>query len=670
MAAAHRSASSGPARVGGGRATKVGSGRGWGRAGGRGRAGGAGREGPVAWLPVILVDGEHLGASRPDRSLFDDLSLTVSTGDRVGIIGINGTGKSTLMAVLVGGAEPERGVVRRGRGVRVGVLGQEPRLPPGTVSEAVGSGWEAAALLGRVGMGDLASADVSTLSGGQAKRVALAAVLARPADLLALDEPTNHLDIDAIAWLEGWLADFRGGLVLVTHDRHLLDRVTTRMVELDRGAAYVHDGGYASYLEARSEREAHAAAAESTRRNLARAELVWLRRGAPARSRKPRARVEAANAVVNKVPPAGARSRSIDLAAAGTSAPVAGSAPLATPRLGDKVVELHDVGHRFGDDAWLFEHVELSLDPRGRLGVLGANGTGKTTLLDLIAGRLQPASGTIERGPTAVVGYSDQLGRRLDPAQRVRQAVAGPARQPGWEDAALMERFWFDGDAQWAPIGTLSGGERRRLQLLLVLAERPNVLLLDEPTNDLDLDTLRSLEDYLEDWPGSLVVVSHDRAFLERTVDEAVALDLPGRLGLVPGGYSGWEQLRAGRRSRRSTPASPVVAARSGDHASSVTALPAVHDAHDAHDAGSYLASDEPPRGRARTPSTLRRLLVNAERELESAAARREQLVTQLSEARRDHVELGRVATELAAADTRVAAAEERWLEVAEELGA
>ena len=596
---------------------------------------------------MILVDAERLGARRPDRALFENLALTVRTGDRIGIVGINGVGKSTLLRVLAGEDAPEEGTVRRGRGTTVALLAQEPVLPPGTVAAAVGAGWQATSLLERVGMGAFADVDIATLSGGQAKRVALARVLAHPPDLLLLDEPTNHLDIDAIAWLEGWLASFRGGLVMVTHDRHLLDRVTTRMIELDRGGAYVHEGGYASFLEARSEREAQAAVAETVRRNLARDELRWLRRGAPARSRKPKARIDAATAIIEKAPAPSARPGALDLASAG---PASARSPLPTPRLGDKVIELHDVGQRFGAGPWLWEHLDLALDPRGRLGILGANGTGKTTLLDLLAGRLEPTAGRVERGPTVVVGYSDQLGRELDPAQRVRDAVAGPTRQPTWEDAALMERFWFDADAQWAPIGTLSGGERRRLQLLLVLAGRPNVLLLDEPTNDLDLDTLRALEDYVDTWTGSLVVVSHDRAFLERTVEDVVAIDWPTGAGLVPGGYPAWEaRRRAARTGRQATAAGP------------------------SRSAPPPPSGREPPpasvRTRSRTPSTLRRLLGVAERELEAATAARDERAARLGEAGADHRALAEAAHDLAAAEERLVAAEHRWLELAEELG-
>jgi len=551
-------------------------------------------------LPSVLVDLDRVSAVRPGRPLFTDLSVTVQTGDRLGVVGLNGTGKSTLLRVMAGVAEPESGAVRRGRGVRVGFLEQRPVLPAGSVRAAVGPGWEAAAVLERLGMGPLADAPTDTLSGGQAKRVALARVLVDECDLLILDEPTNHLDIDAITWLEDRLAAFRGGLVLVTHDRHVLDRVTTRVLELDRGAGYVHEGGYDKYLEARAEREERAAATESTRRNLARKELAWLRRGAPARTRKPQARIDAALAIVEGRPQAAARPGQLDL-------------HMGTPRLGDKVIELEDVGFAYEGQPPLFSGLSLLLDPRERLGIVGPNGSGKSTLLDVMAGRLTPTAGRIETGPTVRLGYYDQLGRELDPSLRVFETLDG--------DTVLLERFWFDADAQRAPIGLLSGGERRRLQLVLTLAERPNVLLLDEPTNDLDLDTLRALEDFLDEWPGALVVVSHDRAFLERTVERRIRL---GNLRSVGGN----------------------------------------------RDPAPVRADTSPkPKEKVRSASTLRRLVAQAEKRVEELEQRRAELDAALAAAGADHEELARVGHQLAGLHDELAAAEERWLSLAEELG-
>jgi ABC transport system ATP-binding/permease protein len=587
---------------------------------------------------VILVDLERVSAARPDRPLFEDLSLTVATGDRIGVVGRNGTGKSTLLRVVAGAGEPESGVVRRGRGATVSFLPQRPELAGRTVADAVGGGWEAAAVLDRLGMGGTGDGELGTLSGGQAKRVALAGVLLGGADLLVLDEPTNHLDLDAVAWLEDRLDEHRGGLVLVTHDRHVLDRLTTRVLELDRGEAHVHDGGYRAWLEARAEREERAAAAEATRRILARKELAWLRRGAPARTRKPKARIAAATAVVEGGPAAPERAGELDLAMA------------STPRLGDKVVECAGLGHRYGDGPWLFRGLDLLLDRRERLGVVGPNGSGKSTMLDVLAGRRAPAAGRVETGPTVRVGYWDQTGIELDPGQRVRDAVAGPNRVAGPEEGALLERFWFDADAQYAPIGTLSGGERRRLQLLLVLGARPNVLLLDEPTNDLDLDTLRALEDFLDGWPGALVVVSHDRAFLERTVEDVLALDGDGGAGLVPGGYASWEEERRRRRTGRTARAArPAVPPRPADRRPD-------------------RAADRTPAG-TRSHSTLRHLLRQAERDVAAAEAARDAAAAALAAATGsgDHRALAEAGEAAAAADLRLADAEERWLTIAEE---
>ena len=577
---------------------------------------------------MILVDVERVSAARPGRAMFADLSLTLSSGDRLGVVGLNGSGKSTLLRILAGLAAPESGTVRRGRDVRVGFLEQRPELPAGTVRAAVGAGWEAAATLEHLGMGLLAEADVSTLSGGQAKRVALARLLVDESDLLILDEPTNHLDIEAIAWLEERLARHRGGLVLVTHDRHVLDRVTTRVLELDRGRGHLHDGGYVAYLEGRAAREERAVAAESVRRNLATRELAWLRRGAPARTRKPKARIEAAAAIVEGRAEAPARSGDLDL-------------HFATPRLGDKVVELHGVGHRWGAGQLLFTGLDLALDPRERLGIVGPNGSGKSTLLEIIAGRLAPTEGRVEPGTTVSVGVYDQTGADLDPAQRVRDAVSAP-HPPTPDQAVLLERFWFDRDAQFAPIGTLSGGERRRLQLLVVLARHPNVLLLDEPTNDLDLDTLRILEDFLEDWPGALVAISHDRAFLERTVEDALVLDGRGGVDRAPGGFAAWEAVRNLRHARSAAGSAP---SREPTPPKAVRVAPK----------------------RARSTGTFERLLRLAEREVSELERRHTALAAELAAAGSDRHELARIGSQLADVQAELGAAEERWLALADE---
>ena len=628
---------------------------------------------------MILVDATGLTMRRPDKALFVDLSITLQDNDRIGVVGINGCGKSTLLSVLAGAREPEAGTVRRGRGVRVEMLGQHPSVPEGTVAAAV-PGWEGAAILDRLGMGPLADADVRTLSGGQAKRVALAQALVSEAELLILDEPTNHLDLDAITWLEERLARRRGGLLMVTHDRHVLDRVCTKVIEIDRGATYVHDGGYQGYLDGRALREEQAAQAESVRANLARRELAWLLRGAPARTRKPKAHIDSARALVDRKAQSAARPSTLGFGAA-TGRSGEGQGPSASsqqgsfrhsidermaPRLGNKVIELEGVGHRFAPADWLFQDLEWILEPGGRYGIVGANGSGKTTLLEILARRLSPTTGTVDIGPTVRLGVYDQLGQSLDLSLRVREAVSrrsGAAGSP--EDLSLMEAFWFDSDAQWAEIGTLSGGERRRLQLLLTLIERPNVLLLDEPTNDLDLDTLRALEDFLEDWPGTVVVVSHDRAFMDRTVEDVLAIE-EGRAGLVVDGYAGWRAARerrlaaAGSNANRGTP-------KMEDRNALVLAGPSAT-------AEPQRASVGPPdsgeaRPTPRSASTLRHLLKETDKEIARLAKAKGIAEGGLLEAGAvgDHKKLAEIGARLASLSESLASAEEKWLELAEE---
>jgi ATP-binding cassette subfamily F protein uup len=580
---------------------------------------------------AVLVDLQQVAVRRVDKVLFAGLSLTISDGDRIGVVGINGTGKSTLLRVLSGVERPDEGDVRRGRSSRVGFLEQVPELPPGTVRAAVGEGWEAEAALERLGMGSSIDDQVTTLSGGEAKRVALARVLTHPAELLVLDEPTNHLDLGAVNWLEHRLLSFRGGLVLVTHDRHLLDRLTTRILELDRGHGYIHEGGYASYLEAKADREEQAMSAESTRRNLARRELAWLRRGAQARSRKPQARIDAAVRIIEDLP-------------APTAHIMAIGPERTTPRLGDKVIECVGVSFRYDEGPMVLSDVDLVLGRRERLGIVGANGTGKSTLVDLLAGRRRPTRGTVEVGPTVVTGYYDQQGSTMDLQARVQDLVAGPHRSPGSvADVELMKRFSFSGDLPYARAGTLSGGERRRLQLLLVIAARPNVLFLDEPTNDFDLDTLRVLEDFLDDWPGALVVVSHDRTFLDRTTERLVAVEADGKVSAVPGGVTGWIARFDGGDLRR-VPSVP---------SSSPTPRKAPQGATGARGTGS---------GR----SSIGRLLRETEKELTRLTRRRDEIIESLTVAV-DYVEMTRLGDELAAIQVELEKVEDAWLALAEE---
>ena len=603
-------------------------------------------------MPVILIDAQGLKASRPNRPLFDNISLTLSDGDRIGVVGLNGCGKSTLLRILSGDYSPDSGVVRYGRGSRIGMLAQQPVLPKGSVRDAVSADWRGEAMLDRLGMSGLIDAQTNELSGGQQKRVALAKLLVSEWDALILDEPTNHLDLDAIAYLEEWLANFRGGLILVTHDRHVLDRVTTKVLEIDRGKAYLHipanrnaGSGYAAYLAARIEREEQAVTAEQKRKNLARTELAWLRRGAPARTTKPKARIDAATELVNRRPEAAARSGEIGLS-------------LGSQRLGSKGIELVGVGFSWpaakpgastGAGALVLNPFNHLLEPGDRLGIVGPNGAGKSTLLDLISSRLKPTHGHLDIGSTVKIGYYDQLGRELNVNQRVREAVAGDKGQPSIEDNQLMRQFWFDGDTQYAPISTLSGGERRRLQLLLTLIEQPNVLLLDEPTNDLDLDTLRALEDYLDEWPGIVVVVSHDRVFLDRTVIDVLALDGVGGAAVVRGGVAGWLKQRIAAPTEQ----------MSGAQRGKLISTPDV--------AAAELAQKPKTSKSSKSPSTLRRMVAQSETALAKATAELEKITAQMASAGSDHVKLAKISEELAKAQAKVNSAEETWLALAAE---
>ena len=589
---------------------------------------------------MILIDAQSLSASRPNRPLFADVSLTVSDGDRIGVVGLNGCGKSTLLRILSGDYSPDSGQVHKARNARIGILAQQPVLPAGTVRDAVGEEWRGEAMLDRLGMSGMLDSSTQELSGGQQKRVALAMLLVQEWDALILDEPINHLDLDAIAYLEEWLANYRGGLILVTHDRHVLDRVTNKVLEIDRGKAYMHvpmgktaGSGYAAYLAARIEREERAANAEQIRKNLARTELAWLRRGAPARTTKPKARMDAAKELISRKAEGPARSGELGLS-------------LGSQRLGSKGVELLGVSFTWpANEKSPAPHTVLlpldhQLEPGDRLGIVGPNGAGKSTLLDLISSRLTPNSGHIDIGSTVKIGYYDQLGRDLVVTQTVREAVAGDKVTPSVEDNNLMRRFWFDGDSQFAPISTLSGGERRRLQLLLTLIEQPNVLLLDEPTNDLDLDTLRALEEYLDDWPGIVVVVSHDRVFLDRTVNEVLALDGNGNAEIVRGGVAGWLAMRANKPKSQNAP-----------QLRSTTTAP----------------SAKPKTKPAKSASTLIRLVAQAEKSLAQANEKQSKLLAELALAKGDHAALAKVSEELAAAQAVVATAEENWIALAAE---
>lgn len=562
---------------------------------------------------AILIDLQKVTLQGTDRALLEDLFLTISSGDRIGVVGINGVGKSTLLRIIAGDPKPDSGDIRRGRGVRVGMLDQIPHLPDGSVREALGTGWQVDAALDRLGMLSAAETDTAHLSGGQLKRVALARLFAEPNDVLILDEPTNHLDLGAIQWLEQQIISFRGAVVLVSHDRFLLDQVTTRMVEIDRGKTFIHAGGYSRLLEAQAEREEQAASAEQTRRNLARTELAWLRRGVKARSTKPQARIDAAQRLLAQRPQAAAREGSLDLS-------------IETPRLGTMVIRTHNVAFSYDNGGQVLKDVNFEIGPGDRVGVVGPNGAGKSTFLHLLAQTIEPSMGTVKRGPTVVTSCFEQNGGDFDLESTVQELVAGPQGVPGSvADVALMKRFWFTGALPSTKAKELSGGERRRLQLLLALAKRPNVLFLDEPTNDLDLETIRLIEAFLSQWSGTLIVVSHDRTFLSRTTDRLLEVHEDGTIADIPGGIDAWIARATGVITERSAGDATVAAA---------SASPGVS------------------RGRQ---------LRDAEKEVSRLDRRRDSLTAKLL-ASHDHEEQTRLGVELAAVQKELGFAEDLWL--------
>ena len=492
--------------------------------------------------------------------LLDGVSLGIDDDDRIGLVGRNGAGKSTLARILAGVEPVDGGRLVHRSGLRVGLLGQGDELDPDeAVRDAVvGSRaeheWAGDAhsreVLDGLGFRERLDDQIGRLSGGERRRVALAALLLRDLDLLVLDEPTNHLDVEGVAWLADHLKRRRGGLLVVTHDRWFLDEVCDRTWEVAGGQVHMYDGGYSAYVLARAERERQAASADARRRNLLRKELAWLRRGPPARTSKPRFRIDAANALIAAEPPA--RDTMVLQRAA-------------VARLGKDVYDVEDVTVRLGSRA-LFDDVTWRIGPGDRIGIVGVNGSGKTTLFRLLVGEISPASGRVRRGKTVQPGYLSQDVAELDPELRVLQALEEVGRvlpiEGGRELTAgqLLEQFGFAAARQWTPVGDLSGGERRRLQVLRLLLGGPNVLLLDEPTNDLDVETLRALEDVLDSWPGTLLVVSHDRYFLERVCDSVVALLGDGRLAALPGGIDDYLE----RRRARTQEERPATARRSG----------------------------------------------------------------------------------------------------------
>jgi ATPase subunit of ABC transporter with duplicated ATPase domains len=743
-------------------------------------AGMAGRRagGPAVMAPANLVNLEGAVKAYGPRLLLDHVSAGVAAGDRIGVVGRNGAGKSTLLAVLGGREALDAGRATRTRDLRIGMLPQRSELAGSVASLVVGDRpqheWAAsprtrsvlAALLSGV---DLAS-PAERLSGGESRRVALAAVLIGEHDLLLLDEPTNHLDVEAIDWLAQHLAQRGEALVVVTHDRWFLDAVCNRTWELAGGRLHGYDGGYAAYVLARAERQRITEATDRRRRNLLRKELAWLRRGPPARTSKPRFRVEAANALIGTEPPP---RDGVELAR------------LATARLGKTVIDASDVTVTAGQRV-LLDDVTWQLGPGDRVGLIGPNGSGKSTLLDLLAGPDDPAAdppgapdappdladapadladapadlvdapddlddlaptpsdlaadpsdlagapddlvdrpnvdgnrrgssglrphsgqtdgggeagaggglrvtGRITRGKTVRLGYLRQTDTDLDPSLTPREAVTEvhgtlESAQGAAAASQLLDRLGLRGDTQWTPAGDLSGGERRRLQLLRLLAGEPNVLFLDEPTNDLDVDTLTELEDLLDGWPGSLVLVSHDRYFLERVTDYVLALLGDGRLSYLPGGIDEYLRLRlepdgAGRsraaRDRVSRPASggsgppgsgPPGSGPPGSGSPS-PGSPGPGSVGNGPGGGAALSTGSgkaAPPGSAAVQRAARKEMQRLERQIDRLTSREAELTAELAEHTSDYVRLTELGAELRGVQDQKTRLEDQWLQAAE----
>ena len=621
-----------------------------------------------------LLGAERLHLEFPTRTVFDEVTLGIDEGDRIGVVGRNGDGKSTLLKLLAGRLEPDGGRVTVRRGIRIGMLDQADTVDPdATVAEAVVGGieehlWAGDARARDVIAGLLADVPwqgrVRDLSGGQRRRVGLAALLIGDWDVLFLDEPTNHLDVEGIAWLarhvKGRWAAADGALVVVTHDRWFLDEVCTATWEVHDGIVEPFEGGYAAYVLQRVERDRMAAASESKRQNLMRKELAWLRRGAPARTSKPKFRIDAANQLIANEPPV---RNPVELNR------------LAVSRLGKDVVDLLDVTVEYPvTDAspgaratrTVLHELEWRIAPGERTGILGVNGVGKSTLLKLVTGEVQPTTGRVKRGKTVRIAvlsqelaelaeWSDERVSAVVAAQKTSYVLGSGSKAVELTPGQLLERLGFTNQQLATPVKDLSGGQKRRLQLLLILLQEPNVLILDEPTNDLDTDMLAAIEDLLDAWPGTLLVVSHDRYLIERVTDRQVAI-LDGHLRDLPRGVDQYLELRKQQ----------AAAADRGAVGAGVSRPPSEAP-------GPGTPAGQAPRPAQGLAGADRRV---AEKELTSIDRRLEKLQGQIAEQHEklarhdqsDYVGLGTLGDELSRLEAEVADLETRWLEVSEQL--
>ncbi|MBA3944082.1 MAG: ABC-F family ATP-binding cassette domain-containing protein [Herpetosiphonaceae bacterium] len=626
-----------------------------------------------------LLSVESVSKQFDDRALFTALSFGMERGERIGVIGVNGSGKSTLLRIIAGAETPDTGRVSINGSVRVAYLGQNPQMDGDkTVLEHLFAGegermqlvrnyeaavlavqqhpddqaallrlgelsermeltgaWEterhAKTILSQLGIVDT-DALLRNLSGGQRRRVALAAALIDPADLLILDEPTNHLDADTVAWLETELTRTPTALLLVTHDRYFLDRVVKRILALEGGKLWDSQGGYSEYVRRRAERVEAQATVDQRRSSILRKELAWMLQGAQARSTKQKARIQRFETMRDEPTAKSAAALSMTVPSA--------------QRLGKRVIELKHVAKSFGGRQ-LFDDLTLTLERGERLGIVGPNASGKTTLLNMLAGRLTPDAGEVVVGETVRLAYYDQESTALNLDQRVIEYLEDEAPLVQTADgsivtaAQMLERFLFDAKAQYARVGTLSGGERRRLYLLRTLLFAPNVLLLDEPTNDLDVETLAILEDYLDDWAGTLIVASHDRYFLDRTVDHLLTFD-HGVVVTFPGSYTTYAEARQGRKQPLADERRPGLARSAPSKAAPMSSKPRT---------SSFKAKRELDILEARIA------------ELEATQAR---LNARLAEGSGDYQELEQMSNELVETNTVLEDAMERWVELSE----
>ena len=596
-----------------------------------------------------LINLERVSKSYGIRPLLTDVSLGIAAGQRIGIVGRNGDGKTTLLEVMAGIEEPDTGRVSQQRGLLVGYLHQGDELvDTHTVREAVLGGrsdheWAADPRMREIV--DVLLAGVSLdravvgLSGGERRRCSLAALLLGEHDLIVLDEPTNHLDVEAVAWLAQHLANRASALVVVTHDRWFLDAVCQWTWEVHDGVVDAYEGGYAAFVLAKAERQRQAAASEVRRQNLVRKELAWLRRGAPARTSKPKFRIDAANQLIEDVPPPRDR---MELQ------------KFATQRLGKDVIDVEDVD-LFRGERQLLSHATWRLGPGDRVGIVGVNGAGKTSVLSMLSGDLAPSVGKVKHGRTVALQHLTQQLDDLDPDGRVLPTVESIRRVTRTMDGeitatSMLERFGFTGDRLTARIGDLSGGERRRFQLLRLLLTEPNVLLLDEPTNDLDIETLTVLEDFLDGWPGTLVVVSHDRYFLERVTDSVWALLGDGQISMLPRGVDEYLERRADALHLAgpapSTGPSPAPVPTSEPETAPV--VPA-----------------KPKAGSAEERAA-RKVVARIDKQLERIAEREAALNAEIAEHAQDYVRLAELSAQLDELAAEKEELELEWLEAAE----